>query len=1267
MTSRKSLSQIAPRGAHIPLKALSLITCFVLILFAGFAAAQPSPIYGDQPNACQNLSLGSPTYGPDPTTGEYGGATNGFLPFPSDSAWNTNIYNANLDPNNAAIQAAWPVGRAIHQTFGASPSDGGIPYIVVDSTQTPLVPLYVTPCTTVGGCSKFTDNFNATTSDVVIAPYPPGDTVPSEGDFDDCTGWPDTNQGDSHTLVLDRATCFLYETYPTNRCQGQYTVDELILWDMTQNEQRPYGWISADAAGLAIFPGLLRYDEAASGVINHAIRWTIGITNPDANGGYYVLPATHTDAKGTGTLKDEMGERIRLKASVDISSYSAMNQTILTAMKQYGMILADDGSNFYFIGDTDPRWNDSDLGNLHGTNPIISADFEVVDWPVGATTMTPAYPGYDDGTVPTGAIPVINSFTVVGGSPNLTVSAGTPVTFNFSASGDSYDYIDNAGAVRLTGGSGSVTITPTKTQEYTFYSTNAFGRATSGPIYVTVPGTTVAAPIITPAGGSFAASSSLSVSLREPSAGAAPASSYSFYYTLTTGTTGTPAGTTPTTGSTLYNEKSISVSKSGGWAVLEAFAIVPYIGTSPVSTATFTFGSTSTPADTPLISPPSGTYNTPQPVVISDSTRGATPFFTTDGSTPTTASFANYVAESLPPTPPTLAFSNGVACYDCPPTALPIAVNGETIKAIAATFNSSTGAISKISAVSSATYTIITSTPTFSPAGGSYIGTQTVTLSDASPSATIYYTTNATTPTSGSTVYTGPLTIAATTTLEAIAEQPYAANSAVVPAIYTILIPAAMISPTSGSTLGASQAFTWSVGFGVSHYELWVGNTAVGSSNLYNSGSVTVTTETVNGLPSNGQAIYVRLFSLINGVWKSTDYTYTATGSPTLAQLISPPPGSVLPGGGGGGGSVDKPLISAGVAFTWTPGNVATHFELWLGSTGVGSSNLYNSGNVTVTTETVYGLPTNGETLYARLYSLIDGAWQSADYTYTSSGTAVPASMSTPTPGSTLGSTSQAFTWNPGNVATHFELWVGSTGVGSSNVYNSGNVTVTTETVTGLPSNGQPLYVRLYSLINGGWQSADYTYTASGAPIAASMSSPTGGSTLGSTSQAFTWNPGNTATHFELWVGSTGVGSSNLYNSGNVTVTTETVNGLPSNDSMVYVRLYSLINGAWQSADYTYTSSGTAVPASMTSPTPGSQFLSTSQAFVWSPGNNATHFELWLGSTGVGSSNLYNSGNVTVTTETVSGLPTNGETIYVRLYSLINGAWQSADYTYLAQ
>jgi hypothetical protein len=212
----------------------------------------------------------------------------------------------------------------------------------------------------------------------------------------------------------------------------------------------------------------------------------------------------------------------------------------------------------------------------------------------------------------------------------------------------------------------------------------------------------------------------------------------------------------------------------------------------------------------------------------------------------------------------------------------------------------------------------------------------------------------------------------------------------------------------------------------------------------------------------------MRLYTLINGTWQYTDYTYVASGSPTQAVLNTPKPGTTLSG--------------TSVAFSWFPGNIATHFEFWVG-TSIGSSNLYNSGNVTATTETVSDLPSNGQTFYARLYSLINGAWQYTDYTYVASGSPTQAVLTTPGPNTStpLSGASVTFSWTPGNTATHFEFWVG-TSVGSSNLYNSGNVTATTETVTGLPSNGETIYARLYSLIDGAWQYTNYTYVASTAP-----------------------------------------------------------------------------------------------------------------------------------------------------------------------------------------
>jgi hypothetical protein len=370
---------------------------------------------------------------------------NGFVPFPSTAAWNTDISSAPLDPNNTAItSAAGFAGLHLHHDFSSvAGGNYGIPYAVVDSSVTPLVPINVLDY--------------ASESDVAVAPFPI--TAPIEGSPADCDGWPDTYIGDSHALVLDRNTCFLYETFNTHRCNGAWNSSSETIWDMQNYEQRPWGWTSADAAGLPIFPGLIRYDEVASGAINHAIRFTMQQTKNDANGGYFVEPASHAAGTVYG-VSNIMGMRIRLKAGFDISGFSPANQAILTAMKKYGMILADNGGYFYFQGVPDPRWNDNDLENL---DAIQSSNFEVVQ-------MTPAFPGYDDNTAPTGNPPAIASFT----ASASTVSAGTPVTLTWQTSNDSYDFIDVLGGVR----GGSVVVKATATTTYTLNATNQYGRST---------------------------------------------------------------------------------------------------------------------------------------------------------------------------------------------------------------------------------------------------------------------------------------------------------------------------------------------------------------------------------------------------------------------------------------------------------------------------------------------------------------------------------------------------------------------------------------------------------------------------------------------------------------------------------------------------------------------------------------------------------------------------------------------------------------------
>jgi hypothetical protein len=249
----------------------------------------------------------------------------------------------------------------------------------------------------------------------------------------------------------------LYETFNTHRCNGKWNASSETIWDLTQFEKRPYGWTSSDAAGFPIMPGLVRYDEVAAGEIKHAIRFTLANTRSDANGGYFVEPAAHA-AGNNSSSNNIMGMRIRLKAGFDISKFSKANQVILTAMKKYGLILADNGSNLYFQGTPDSRWNDDDLAKL-GT--IAGSNFEVVK-------MTPAWPGWDSATAPKGATPVILSFT----ASATTVTKGTPVTLSWNASNDSYSFIDKLGGVH----GSSITITPAATTTYTLYATNQSGR-----------------------------------------------------------------------------------------------------------------------------------------------------------------------------------------------------------------------------------------------------------------------------------------------------------------------------------------------------------------------------------------------------------------------------------------------------------------------------------------------------------------------------------------------------------------------------------------------------------------------------------------------------------------------------------------------------------------------------------------------------------------------------------------------------------------------
>ncbi len=379
---------------------------------------------------------------------------------------------------------------------------------------------------------------------------------------------------------------------------------------------------------------------------------------------------------------------------------------------------------------------------------------------------------------------------------------------------------------------------------------------------------------------------------------------------------------------------------------------------------------------------------------------------------------------------------------------------------------------------------------------------------------------------------------------------------------------------------------------------------------------------------------------------------------------------------GGGTPEITNPtpasILNCGdVTFNWSANGTAVNdWQLYVGTTA-GGRNILDSGNLgSKTSLTVSGIPEDGSTVYVQLRYNSRGTWQSVDFQYTAASNCggLP-EITSPTSGSTLNCSSHPFSWTNPNGSTAFWMYAGSS-MGASNYYNSGNLgTATSHTVTGLPSNGSTVYVRLYYYENG-WGKKDYTYkacTGGGGGTTPEITLPTSGSTLNCSSHPFSWTNPNGSTAFWMYAGSS-KGASNYYNSGNLgTATNHTVTGLPSNGSTVYVRLYYYKNG-WGKQDYTYkacTGGGGGTTPEITLPTSGSTLNCSSHPFSWTNPNGSTAFWMYAGSS-KGASNYYNSGNLgTATSHTITGLPSNGSTVYVRLYYYKSG-WEKQDYSYKA-
>jgi len=267
---------------------------------------------------------------------------------PADNIWNTRIDQLPVHPSSSTWVSTIGASSPLHPDFGFGLYNGGpigIPYVTVPGTQT-----------------KYPATFTYQ-SESDTGPYAIPLNAPIEGGS--------SSTGDRHVISVDTDNCVLYEIYDAYPHTGSWQGGSGAIFNLLSDALRPATWTSADAAGLPIFPGLVRHDEVAAGAIHHALRFTVPTTQKA-----YVWPARHYASSQTGTQYPPMGARFRLKAGFDISGFSAANQVILTALKRYGMMLADNGSAWFLSGAPDAGWDNTDMHALTG---IAGSNFEAVD------------------------------------------------------------------------------------------------------------------------------------------------------------------------------------------------------------------------------------------------------------------------------------------------------------------------------------------------------------------------------------------------------------------------------------------------------------------------------------------------------------------------------------------------------------------------------------------------------------------------------------------------------------------------------------------------------------------------------------------------------------------------------------------------------------------------------------------------------------------------------------------------------------------------
>ena len=332
-----------------------LICAFVAVDCSKSTPSSPSP--APETSATPSPSpTPAPAPAPAPTTSAVtlNDDFSGRLLFPADNWWNLDISNAPVDPQSDAFIDFIGRSRALHPDFGPSPF--GIPYVGVGGAE-PRVPI------------TFVDYGDESDNGFGSEPgYPIPEAAKTQPNFIEGARPGGGTDGDRHLLIVDRDRWVLFELYATRWTGQRWEAGSGAVFDLSANGRRPDGWTSADAAGLAILPGLVRYDESLRGTVRHAFRVTVRATNG------YVWPASHRAGSNGSALP--MGARLRLKSTKDISRYPAYIQNMFRAMQRYGLIVADNGSDMFISGAMDTRWNNDELNPAFRS--LTANDFEVV-------------------------------------------------------------------------------------------------------------------------------------------------------------------------------------------------------------------------------------------------------------------------------------------------------------------------------------------------------------------------------------------------------------------------------------------------------------------------------------------------------------------------------------------------------------------------------------------------------------------------------------------------------------------------------------------------------------------------------------------------------------------------------------------------------------------------------------------------------------------------------------------------------------------------